>query len=284
MSNSFYLENKLFYENLYYKRFTWICFWWIFELFQIHFQNNDLYIFANFNLFYSNLGPQKPREFSIASSLLVHPNSVHLTMGVLRYSTNVLKLDDNTTFGQKRLKEGICSTYISKLPVSPDSKVLWYVKSGTFPIPDNLSIPLILVAAGTGVAPFRSIIQDRITKIRQSEEMKQEDPDIILFYGCRNDSDDDYYSQEWEDYYPNLQVIKAFSRAADSKVYAQHKIKENKELCKTYLIDKGALVFVAGHSKFMPKSVEKALIETIKDVEGLDHKKFIKSRYTVEAW
>ena len=49
-------------------------------------------------------------------------------------------------------------------------------------------------------------------------------------------------------------------------------------------MDKGALVFAVGHSKFMPKSVEKALIETIKDIEGIDHKKFIKSRYTVEAW
>ena len=89
---------------------------------------------------------------------------------------------------------------------------------------------MILVAAGTGVAPFRSIIQDRITRIRQSEETKHKDPDIISFYRCRNDSVDNYYSQEWENYYPNLKIIKAFLRATDSKVYVQHKIKESKEL------------------------------------------------------
>jgi sulfite reductase alpha subunit-like flavoprotein len=79
------------------------------------------------------IGAQKPREFSISSSLLCYPKSLHMTMGVLRYKTN----------GHKRQKEGICSKYIAKLPINEDAQVLCYIKSGTFLIPDDLSIPII---------------------------------------------------------------------------------------------------------------------------------------------
>jgi sulfite reductase alpha subunit-like flavoprotein len=79
------------------------------------------------------IGAQKPREFSISSSLLCYPKSLHMTMGVLRYKTN----------GHKRQKEGICSKYIAKLPINEDAQVLCYIKSGTFLIPDDLTIPII---------------------------------------------------------------------------------------------------------------------------------------------
>lgn len=85
------------------------------------------------------------------------------------------------------------------------------------------------MAAGTGVAPFRSIIQDRITRVKQ-EEAKVETPNVVLFYGCRNEKDDDYYAEEWEQLSPYLQVVKAYSRVTEGKVYVQHKIKEHREL------------------------------------------------------
>lgn len=225
------------------------------------------------------IGPQKPREFSIASSQLMHKNSIHLTMGVLRYKT----------IGHKRYKKGICSSWLSELPISLDSKVLCYVKSGTFIIPNDLTIPIICIGAGTGVAPFKSVIEDRVTRLRQHEETKSEDPNVLLFYGCRNTLDDDYYSEEWEELAPELKVIKAYSRVTDSKVYVQHKIKENPELCRKLILERGASVFIAGQSKFMPKSVKKAFIEVLSGQEGLDPAQYIKQmektgRYIVEAW
>jgi len=110
-----------------------------------------------------------------------------------------------------------------------------------------------------------------------------------LFYGCRNQLDDDYYSQEWEEMTPHLQVYKAFSRETDSKVYVQHKIKENAELCAKLLVDQNASVFIAGQSKFMPKSVQKAFVEILNQREGIDGEQYIKlmkktGRYIVEAW
>lgn len=117
------------------------------------------------------IGPQKPREFSIASSQLIYPESLHLTMGVLRYKT----------VGHKRLKKGICSSWLSELPVPATHEILCYIKSGTFILPD-LSTPIICIAAGTGVAPFRGIIQDRVARLK-NEEVKVDSPAVILFYG-----------------------------------------------------------------------------------------------------
>jgi len=111
------------------------------------------------------IGSQKPREFSIASSQYVHPKSIHMTMGVLKYKT----------IGHKRLKKGICSSYLSELPISIDTKILCYIKSGTFLIPEDLSTPVICIGAGTGVAPFRGIIQDRVAKVKK-EDAKVESP------------------------------------------------------------------------------------------------------------
>lgn len=223
------------------------------------------------------LGAHKPREFSIASSQLVNPDSIHLTMGVLRYKT----------YGLKRQKIGVCSGYIGDLPVGEDEKVLCYIKAGTFLLPD-LQTPIICIGAGTGVAPFRSVIQERAHLIKQ-EELKFEDPPLVLFYGCRNEKDDDYYTTEWEGLSSDLKVFKAYSRVGDSKVYVQHLIKQNPELMAKYLVDKNASVFIAGHSKFMPKSVEKAFIEVLSTREEVNAEEYIKlmkkqGRYIVEAW
>lgn len=84
-------------------------------------------------------------------------------------------------------------------------------------------------------------------------------------------------------------VIKAYSRLTDGKVYVQHKIKENPKLCAQLLVDRNASVFIAGQSKFMPKSVEKAFIEVLSTREDINPEQFIKlmkktGRYIVEAW
>ena len=222
---------------------------------------------------------QKLREFSISSSQLVNPSSIHLTVGVLRYKT----------IGHKRQKEGICSSYLSKLLPDYSPKVLCYIKPGTFVMPNAIETPIIWVAAGTGIAPFRSIIQDRVAWIKLNEEFKSEEPNIILFYGCRNNTDDDYYADEWESLTPHLLVIKAYSRVTDSKVYVQHKIRENYQLLAQLLVDESASVFIAGQSKFMPKSVEKAFIEVLSSRTDINPETYLKMmkksvRYIAEAW
>ena len=242
-----------------------------------------LYDFSTSNIPFEYLiqliGVQKLREFSISSSQLVYPNSLHLTIGILKYKT----------IGHKRQKEGICSSYLSKIAPKDKSKILCYIKSGTFIIPKSIETPIIWVAAGTGIAPFRAIIQERIFQLTNNEESKSEDPNIILFYGWRNNTDDDYYADEWDSMAPHLMTIKAYSRVTDSKVYVQHKIRENSEILSQYIIDKNASIFIAGQSKFMPKSVEKAFTEILKSRDDIEAETYIKQmkksgRYIAEAW
>lgn len=64
------------------------------------------------------------------------------------------------------------------------------------------------IATGTGIAPIRSVIQERASR----------GPDIgptMLFFGCRNQSTDYYFKDEWKTQ-EEVQVITAFSRDAIS--------------------------------------------------------------------
>lgn len=120
---------------------------------------------------------QKPREFSIACSPSLYPTSIHLTVGILRYKTT----------GHKRVKIGLWSAYLASSPAHP---ILCYIKSGSFYLPST-ETPLVLICCGTGIAAFRGHIQER-----QQTPLPEVFPNTMLFFGCRNSIDDDYYSDE----------------------------------------------------------------------------------------
>ena len=117
-----------------------------------------------------------------------------------------------------------------------------------------------MVGPGTGVAAFRSVIQERAQSGQQ----------MVLVFGCRSEVDDFYYSQEWaelkETQGVTFTLLTAFSRSNpdEGKMYVQHRIKENFQLLGDLIINKGAYIYVSGRAKFMPTSVEKAFIEVIK--------------------
>lgn len=176
----------------------------------------------------------RSRAFSIASSLQMHPNSLQLLVAVVNYQTRLRK---------PRL--GLCSNYIKDLAVN-DTIRIWFQK-GEFIIPKDK--PLIMIGPGTGVAPFRAIIEDRIGR---------DISDNVLFFGCRNKSADYYFRDEWK-LYQSLNMLKffaAFSRDnPEQKVYVQHKMLENQELIYNLLVNEGAVVLIAGSSNKMPDDV-----------------------------
>ena len=132
-----------------------------------------------------------------------------------------------------------------------------WLKKGTMTFPPDK--PLIMVGPGTGVAAFRAVIQ----------QFKATGQQLILIFGCRSQEADFYYEQEWRDLQAqgvNLQIITAFSREneEEGKVYVQHKIRENGPFLAELILSKDACIYVSGRAKFMPKSVEKAFAEIIK--------------------
>ncbi|XP_055087384.1 NADPH-dependent diflavin oxidoreductase 1 [Periophthalmus magnuspinnatus] len=192
----------------------------------------------------------QPRSFSIASSLKAHPNKLQILVAVVRYKTKLYKP-----------RRGLCSNWLASLnPEKEEVYVPLWVKKGTLKFPKDQDTPVIMVGPGTGVAPFRSAIQERTAEGKEAN---------VLFFGCRSKSKDFYFKAEWEEKIKagHLTLFTAFSRDQENKVYVQHRIRENAELLMDLIANKNACFYIAGNAKEMPGSVRDAL-KTIFQQQG----------------
>ncbi|KAM6316409.1 NADPH-dependent diflavin oxidoreductase 1 isoform 5-T5 [Podargus strigoides] len=102
----------------------------------------------------------RPRAFSIASSMLAHPDRIQILMAVVRYKTRLSKP-----------RRGLCSTWLASLnPEQGDIRVPLWVKKGGMKFPADPDTPVIMIGPGTGVAPFRAAIQERVAQGRRGGE------------------------------------------------------------------------------------------------------------------
>jgi sulfite reductase alpha subunit-like flavoprotein len=175
----------------------------------------------------------QPRQYSIASSGLSTPSELQLCIGLVRYTTK-----------NKRKIEGVCSRYISYL--NPGDRVMYSIRKGSITIGEDDSV--ILIGPGTGVAPMRSIIHEKLHTINsriKSFPSDSTEVKVVLFFGCRNKKLDFLYEKEWKSLSLNIlhkdieassnvssavTVIPAFSRDYDSKEYVTDKITEHGEM------------------------------------------------------
>lgn len=193
------------------------------------------------------LRPMPPRLYSIASSLSAHPEEVHLTVAVVRYEGN----------GKER--KGVCSSYLAE---RVGERVPCYLHPNkNFKLPDDPSIPIIMVGPGTGIAPFRAFIEERRATGASGKNW--------LFFGDRSQKTDYLYENEWESYHNDgllNDLDLAWSRDQEKKVYVQHKMLEKKAQLWSWLQD-GAIFYVCGDASRMAKDVDQAL-RTIAQEEG----------------
>ena len=193
------------------------------------------------------LRPMPPRLYSIASSLSAHPEEVHLTVAVVRYEGN----------GKER--KGVCSSYLAE---RVGERVPCYLHPNkNFKLPDDPSIPIIMVGPGTGIAPFRAFIEERRVTGASGKNW--------LFFGDRSQKTDYLYENEWESYHNDgllNDLDLAWSRDQEKKVYVQHKMLEKKAQLWSWLQD-GAFFYVCGDASRMAKDVDQAL-RTIAQEEG----------------
>ncbi|XP_074546850.1 NADPH-dependent diflavin oxidoreductase 1 [Halichoeres trimaculatus] len=194
----------------------------------------------------------QPRSFSIASSLQAHPNRLQILVAVVRYKTKLYKP-----------RKGLCSTWLASLDAEQgDVFVPLWVKKGSLKFPKDPHTPVIMVGPGTGVAPFRSALQERNAEGKHSN---------VLFFGCRSESKDFYFRSEWEEMVKagHLSLFTAFSRDQEAKVYVQHRVRENAELLWELIANKNACFYIAGNAKEMPSSVCDALKEVFQREGGV---------------
>lgn len=194
----------------------------------------------------------QPRSFSIASSLLQHPNRIQILVAVVKYKSMLFKP-----------RKGLCSSWLASLdPSTGDVYVPLWVKKGSLSFPQDPDTPVIMVGPGTGVAPFRSAIQERAAQGKMAN---------VLFFGCRSESKDFYCRSEWEEKVQAGQMIlvTAFSRDQEEKIYVQHRVKEQSKLLWDLIAKKNAFFYIAGSAKQMPASVCDALKEVFQKEGGM---------------
>lgn len=198
------------------------------------------------------LMPLLPRFYSISSSQKFVGDEVHLTIAHFEYMSN----------GHER--KGVCTHYLCNLVhLDVPSVPVFLQSSHGFGIPhDKPHVPLIMVGPGTGVAPFRAFLQERI--LHQGSKGKH-----WLFFGGQTRAHDYFYENEWEDLGQkgHLQVDLAFSRDQEQKVYVQHKMREKgRELFQW--LEEGAYLYVCGDAQRMAKDVEATLQSIIEEFGG----------------
>ena len=178
------------------------------------------------------------RLYSIASSMAAHPDEVHLTIGAVRYHSH------------GRDREGVASVQVAER-IEEGGTVLVYIQPNKhFHLPQSTDTDIIMVGPGTGIAPFRSFIEERAVNKGTGRTW--------LFFGDQHAATDFLYQDELEQYQKDGVITKldtAFSRDTDKKVYVQHKMTENsKELFEW--LSNGAYFYVCGDKERMAKDVQ----------------------------
>ncbi|WP_052352949.1 sulfite reductase subunit alpha [Neobacillus dielmonensis] len=193
----------------------------------------------------SLLRKMPPRLYSIASSLTAHPDEVHLTIGAVRYTAN------------GRDRKGVCSVQCAERVQEGDTLPVFIQPNKHFHLPESLESDIIMVGPGTGIAPFRSYIEERaVTKATGR---------AWLFFGDQHSATDFLYQEELENYLKEgvlTRLDAAFSRDSEQKVYVQHKMSDNSKELFAWL-ENGAYFYVCGDKQHMAKDVHNTLIDVI---------------------
>jgi sulfite reductase (NADPH) flavoprotein alpha-component len=202
-------------------------------------------------VFVDQLRKLMPRLYSIASSPRQHPTDIHLTVAVVRYETN------------HRQRVGVCSTFLADRAQVGAASVPVFVSHSHFGPPDDPARDCIMVGPGTGIAPFRAFLQDRVAIGATGRNW--------IFFGDQKRATDFLYEEEWAGYLAKGQLTRfdtAFSRDQLLKVYVQDRMREHAADVWRW-IDGGAHFYVCGDAKRMAKDVDTALLDVVAQQGGL---------------
>lgn len=189
------------------------------------------------------------RLYSIASSQKANSEEVHLTIGKVSYETN----------GRQRL--GVCSGSVAERVQIGETLPIYVHKNPNFRLPEHEDTPLIMIGAGTGVAPYRAFLEER-------EELGVEGKSWLIL-GDQHFVTDFLYQTDWQRWLASgtlSQMHVAFSRDTDKKIYVQHKIEENAVAFYEWL-EQGAVIYVCGDKKSMAADVD-ATIHRVIEQQG----------------
>jgi len=200
--------------------------------------------------FIAGLRPLQPRLYSIASSLASVPDEAHLTVSTVRYTLH------------DRPRTGVASGYLAA-STEADVTIPVYVQSNDhFHLPDD-DTAILMIGAGTGVAPYRAFMQEREARGAAGRSW--------LFFGERNFRSDFLYQVEWQDLLKRGVLSRldlAFSRDAAPKTYVQDRLRRQGRDVYAWL-EEGASLYVCGDAAHMAPDVHAALTDIVAEHGGL---------------
>lgn len=224
----------------------------------------------------------QPRFYSISSSSILDKDHISLTVAVESFPIPNTNREFNgvatnyLVYLASQLKDKplrLCSrsTHIeyhtrgSGWEQAP--AVTMFVRPSTFRLPSDPSVPVLMIGPGTGVAPFRGFVRERLTLARQGSVNLAT---MTLLYGCRTPEDDFLYQDEWKGYAKELgtsfKMYAAFSRYNKRKVYVQDILLERAAEFAT-MIHKGCQVYVCGDVR-MGQDVYRTLCSIVSSQTG----------------
>ncbi|EXF83899.1 cytochrome P450 [Colletotrichum fioriniae PJ7] len=208
-------------------------------------------------VFLSMMPPMRVRQYSISSSPMAYPNNITLTFSVL---------NEPSLSGQGSYI-GVASSYLDSLAEGDSLHVAIRPSHAAFSLPtDAENTPMVCVAAGTGLAPFRGFIQERATMLAAGRTLAP----ALLFFGCRSPEQDDLYRDEfdkWEEM-GAVSVRRAYSRDCDKSEGCKH-VQDRMWQDREELVDlwkKGAKAYVCG-SRGVAESAKETMLKIKVEME-----------------
>ncbi|WP_194411395.1 bifunctional nitrate reductase/sulfite reductase flavoprotein subunit alpha [Microbacterium cremeum] len=206
----------------------------------------------------------QPRQYSISSSPKTDPDTVELTVSVVRFETET-----------GRARGGVCSTFLAG--GLGDAAPVYLQRTPGFRPPPSPDAPMIMIGPGTGVAPFRGFLHDRRADGHTGRNW--------LFFGEQHEASDFYYRDELlqmreDGFLTRLDL--AFSRDQRQKIYVQDRMIEHGAQVWRW-IEEGAHVYVCGDAARMARDVDATLVTIAQQHGGLSEDDALEYKHRLAA-
>lgn len=201
--------------------------------------------------FVSWLKPLQHRAYSISSSPKAHEGEVHLTVAAVRWTYN------------HRAHKGVCSTFMADHVPEGASAGIFVSPNKSFRVPQDDSVPMIMVGPGTGIAPFRAFLEERRERGATGANW--------LFFGDQHRKCDFIYENEISEMSSSGLLSRldlAFSRDQVEKIYVQNRMLENGKALYG-MLQEGGSFYICGDATRMARDVDDVLHKIIETHGGL---------------